>query len=206
DRPRPEGRQMTRVEFITVLRRGLKGLAEESTSGIVADYENYFDDGRRAGRSEEQISVALGDPARLAAELRLEADAASWRKSRTRSAGFRTVAGALALLALDGLLLLPLALFSLLVAAGFVIAALAILYGAFTLTYGLFDDPAGGVLAAFLYGLGRASGGLAGIAVCLLLTGWLADFCARYVLLHRRVLRPGAIRPSTTGSPSHESH
>jgi uncharacterized membrane protein len=196
---------MTRAEFIARLRRGLEGMPVETSKGIVADYESYFDDGRHAGRSEEQLALALGNPARLAAELRLEADMATWRKSRASGAGLRTIAGVLGLLALDGVLLLPLALAALLVAAGFALAAISILYGAFTLSIGLFDDPAGGILAALLRGTGRVSGGVAGLALCLLFTGWLAAFCERYAHIHRRVLRPGALPPLTTGSSPHES-
>ncbi len=188
---------MMRAEFITHLRRGLKGLPAATAAAIVADYESYFADGRQAGRSEEQLALALGDPERLATELRLEADIASWQDTRTRGAALRTVAGVLGLLALDGLLLLPLALVALLVTAGFALAALAILYGAFTLTFGLFDDPAGGVLAAVLNGLGRVAGGIAGIAFCALLTGLLADGCARYARTHRRLLRPRAVPPDS---------
>lgn len=197
---------MTRAEFIARLRRGLKGLPVQTATAIVADYESYFADGRQAGRSEEQVALALGDPARAAAELRLEADIASWQASRTRGAAFRTVAGMLGLLALDGLLLLPLALVALLVAAGFVLAALAILYGAFTLTFGLFDEPMGGVLAAVLNGIGRVAGGIAGVACCALLTGLLADGCARYARTHRRLLRRRAGFSNTAGSSSHEQN
>jgi len=195
---------MTRTEFITRLRRGLEGVPAESAAAIVADYESYFADGAQAGRSEEQLALALGDPKRLAAELRLEVEITHWQHTRERGAALRTVAGVLGLLALDGLLLLPLALVALLVAAGFLLAAIAILYGAFTLTFGLYDEPAGGLLAAVLNGIGRVAGGIAGIACCALLTGLLADGCARYARTHRRLLRPRAIPPNTAGSSSHE--
>ena len=195
---------MTRADFIARLRRGLEGLTAEAAAAIVADYESYFADGRRAGRSDEELALALGDPKLVAAELRLEADVANWQGTRARGAAIRTVAGVLGLLALDGLLLLPFALVALLVAASFASAAVAILYGAFTLTFGLFDEPAGGVLAAVLNGIGRIAGGIAGLAVCALLTGLLADGCARYVRTHRRFLRPRAIPPNTAGNSSHE--
>jgi len=197
---------MTRAEFIASLRRGLSGLPAETSGSIVADYESYFDDGRRAGRSEEQLALALGSPARLAAELRLEAEVAGWKISRTRGAAVRTVAGVLGLLALDGLLLLPLALIALLLAAGLALAAITILYGAFTLTFGLFDDPVGGVPAAIFRGIARIAGGIAGIACCALLTGLLADACARYARTHRRVLRPRIASPHTAGSSSNDSN
>jgi len=197
---------MMRAEFIARLRRGLEGVPAEAAAAIVDDYEGYFADGRQAGRSEEQLALALGDPAQLAAELRLEADISRWQHTRSRGAALRTVAGVLGLLALDGLLMLPLALVALLVAAGFVLAALAVVYGAFTLTFGLFDEPAGGMLAAVLNGIGRVAGGVAGITFCALLTGLLADGCARYARTHRRFLRPRAVPPITAGSSSHESN
>jgi uncharacterized membrane protein len=195
---------MTRAEFIERLRRGLKGVPSATAADIVADYERYFADGIQAGRTEEQLALALGNPSRLAAELRLESEVAGWQASRTRAAAVRTVAAVLGLVALDGLLLLALALMALLVAAGFLLAAIAVLYGAFTLTFGLFDEPAGGLLAAILRGIGRAAGGIAGIASCVLITGLLADMGARYARTHRRVLRPRAGPSTTAGSSSHD--
>src|SRR6202012_5031014 len=66
-RGRPE---MTRLEFLDVLRRRLAGLPPDEIDELVGDYAMHFADGMAAGRSEAQIAEALGDPVRLARELR----------------------------------------------------------------------------------------------------------------------------------------
>ena len=66
---------MTRQDFIARLRAGLAGLPAQAQADIVADYETHFTEGAAAGRSEADIAAALGDPDRLARELRTEAGA-----------------------------------------------------------------------------------------------------------------------------------
>ncbi|MFI4975569.1 MAG: GIN domain-containing protein [Caulobacterales bacterium] len=75
---------MTRDDFIAGLRRGLAGLPPESVDDIIADYQAHFADGLAAGRTEDQVAEALGDPERLARELRAAAGAgaASWDDGR----------------------------------------------------------------------------------------------------------------------------
>ncbi|MDP2764001.1 MAG: DUF1700 domain-containing protein, partial [Brevundimonas sp.] len=66
---------MTRAEFMGRLRRGLVGMPAAAADDITADYEIHFEDGAAAGRSEAAVAEALGDPDRLARELRAEAGA-----------------------------------------------------------------------------------------------------------------------------------
>ncbi len=69
---------MTRDQFISRLRAGLAGMASEAIDDIVADYQAHFDEGLAAGRSEDQVAEALGDPDRLARDLRDAAPARPW--------------------------------------------------------------------------------------------------------------------------------
>src|SRR5258708_19520996 len=75
-------RQMTRLEFLDTLRRRLAGLPEAEIDDLVADYATHFADGMAARRSEAEIAQALGDPMRLARELR--AGAGFWRSETGR--------------------------------------------------------------------------------------------------------------------------
>ena len=45
--------------------------------------DSHFSEGRVAGRSEDEIAAALGDPVRLARELRAEAGFKRWESERT---------------------------------------------------------------------------------------------------------------------------
>ena len=67
---------MNRAHFMAQLRDGLSGLHHTDIGDITADYERHFADGAADGRSEDEVAAALGDPPRLARELRAEVDEA----------------------------------------------------------------------------------------------------------------------------------
>jgi uncharacterized membrane protein len=88
---------MTRDAFLRILRDGLAGLPAQEIHDILADYVAWFDEANAAGRSEEAVAAALGDPQRLARELRAEAGLRRWEGHRSLGNS------ATALLALGGL-------------------------------------------------------------------------------------------------------
>src|SRR5476651_1400795 len=120
--------QMTQAEFLDTLRRRLSGLPPSEIDELLGDYAAHFADGRAAGRSEEEIAAALGDPMRLARELRAEAGFRRWEADRTPANFFAVLFGFLALMAVDFVFLLPLlgglALFTFL--AGFAMLGLCL--------------------------------------------------------------------------------
>jgi uncharacterized membrane protein len=69
---------MTRDQFIARLRSGLAGMSPEAIDDIVSDYEAHFVEGLANGRTEDQVAEALGDPDRLARDLRAAAPATPW--------------------------------------------------------------------------------------------------------------------------------
>ena len=77
---------MTRAEFMGRLRRGLVGMPTAAAAEIASDYEMHFEDGASAGRTEAEVAAALGDPDRLARELRAEAGARRWDQEKNPSA------------------------------------------------------------------------------------------------------------------------
>lgn len=181
---------MTRDEFLRRLGRGLADLPPEAVASILSDYEGYFADGFQAGRSEGDLALALGDPRRLADELRLDVNARSWQSDRTLRTGVRTAAGALGLVVADVLSLLPLGIAVLLCVAGLLAASVVSLAGLFVLVSAPFDEPIGGPAAAILQGVGLMAGGAAGVAAFMLASLRLLDALSWYVRIHRRVLRP----------------
>ena len=64
---------MNRDTFLLRLRQGLRGLPPATVDEMVADYAAHFAEAQSANRSDEQVSQALGDPDRLAREMRAEA-------------------------------------------------------------------------------------------------------------------------------------
>lgn len=63
---------MNRQDFITQLRRELRGLPESEIDDILRDQEELISDALRAGRTEESILNSLGSPADLARSLKAE--------------------------------------------------------------------------------------------------------------------------------------
>jgi uncharacterized membrane protein len=182
---------MTRQEFIARLRRGLGGLPEQVRVDIAADYETHFTEGVAAGRSEAEVSAALGDPDRLARELRAEAGLKRWESERNPEAAAAAVFAVLGLGAIDVLVLLPIligvvsAIFALyiLVIGGFFV-------GAVIFAAGPFSHHAGGPWAAVLFGLGLMALSVANAAVLTLISIGLVNVCVWYGRLHFRLLKP----------------
>src|SRR5215475_13481551 len=136
--------QMTKAQFLDTLRRRLAGLPQAEIDELVGDYATHFAEGMAAGRSEAEIAAALGDPMRLARELRAEAGFRRWEEARTPGNFFAVLFAFLALIAVDFMFLLPLlgglALFALiagLTMLGLCIAGVALVLKLFSFDHGL---------------------------------------------------------------------
>lgn len=182
---------MTRDEFMGRLRRGLVGLNTRTAAEIASDYEQHFDDGGADGRTESEVAAALGDPDRLARELRAEAGARRWDQEQNPAAAAGAIFGLIGLGAIDILILLPIVfpvfgavLALLLTGVGVFIA------GGFVAIAGSFFGGPGGVLAAILMGVGLMGAGIFMVGLMALLTKWLIDATVWYARLHYRVLKP----------------
>jgi uncharacterized membrane protein len=152
---------MSRVEFLRILERGLKALPDIERDAILADYQRYFADGSAAGRKEEEVATSLGNPKRLAAELRLGHDVQAWSATEGSRSPLGTLKSMLALVLLDGVLWLPALAAVLLVLLALGAGFTALLYGMFTLAVEPFDHPLGGIAAALLRAVGWLSAGAA---------------------------------------------
>lgn len=63
---------MNQQEFMRRLKASLKGVSEEAMADILYDYEEHFDIGKQRGKTEEEISDALGLPEQIASQYRLD--------------------------------------------------------------------------------------------------------------------------------------
>jgi len=186
---------MTREAFIARLRSGLRDMPPNASADIIADYDAHFAEGAAKGRSEAEIAAALGDPDRLARELRAEAGVKQWEARRSPEAAAVAVFAVLGLGAVDIVFLLPIligvisALFGLMVAAIGVFVA-----GGVVFAVGPFVQPPGGPAVALLAGLGMMAGGVSGGAILTLVSIGLTNALVWYGRLHYRLLKP-AIDP-----------
>jgi uncharacterized membrane protein len=189
---------MTRAEFLSRLKQGLVGLPMSTAAEIVSDYETHFADGLAAGRTEAEVAAALGNPDRLARELRAEAGAQRWHQEKNPSAAAAAVFAVLGLGAIDILILLPLLMGVVGTLFGFFIAVIALfIAGGAIMVAGPFTGFPGGVAAALLAGLGLMAGAAAGGALLAIFTIWLVNGIVWFARLHYRLLKP-ALEPQST--------
>jgi uncharacterized membrane protein len=191
---------MTRAEFMARLKQGLVGLPTNTAADIVSDYHAHFEDGMAAGRTEEQVASALGDPDRLARELKAESTAKRWGQEQSPSSAAAAVFGILGLGAIDIIILLPLVLPIFGTVLAMLAAGVVVFFsGGFILAVGPFTGMPGGALAAILLGIGVMGLGLFMTGLMALLTKWLIDATVWYARLHYRVLKP-ALEPQQSQS------
>ena len=63
---------MNKEMFLYKLSRNLQSLPKEEVDDIMMDFEEYFEIGMERGRTEEELSLSLGDPGTLAKHIRAE--------------------------------------------------------------------------------------------------------------------------------------
>ena len=179
---------MNRAHFMAQLRDGLAGLHHTDINDIVADYESHFADGAADGRSQEEVAAALGDPVRLARELRAEIGFRRWEENRSAGNFLGVVLALLGLATIDFIILLPFLCFLAALFFGLAVACLGMVVGgAFLLFNLLWGGVMGNTGMQLLVGLGLISGAIGGGALLLLLMDIIAKLLIRYARLHFRL-------------------
>jgi len=182
---------MTRQAFLARLREGLRGLPPSLIADITADYENHFAEGVAAGRTEDEVAAALGDPGRLARELRAEHGLKQWETQRSAASGAGAVFAVLGLGAIDLLILLPILMGVGATLFGLAIACVAVFFaGGVVFAAGPFTGMAGGPAAAMLAGVGLMAGAACAGALLTLVSIALINALVAYGRLHYRLLKP----------------
>lgn len=182
---------MTRQAFMARLQEGLRGLPPSTIGDIVADYETHFKEGAAAGRSEEDVAAGLGDPGRLARELRAEHGLRRWEAERSASSGAGAVFAVLGLGAIDLLILLPILMGVGATIFGLGVAVVALFFaGGVVFAAGPFASPTGGAAPPILAGIGLMSGALSLGAILTLVSIGLVNALVWYGRLHYRLLKP----------------
>ena len=179
---------MNRAHFMAQLRDGLAGLHHSDISDIVADYESHFSDGAADGRTQEEVAAALGDPVRLARELRAEIGFRRWEENRSAGNFMGVVLALLGLATIDFIILLPLLCALAAIFFGLSVACLAfVVGGSFLLFNLLWGGVMGNAMMQALVGAGLISGAIGGGALLLLLMDVIAKLLIRYARLHFRL-------------------
>lgn len=192
-RQAPDSRQI----FLLQLRAGLKGMPRAVIDETMADYEAHFEAGRTAGRTDADIAQRLGDPKRLAREIRAEAGVRRWEDERSLGNALGAIVGILGLAALDLLVVLPVLLFIGSCVLAFVLTGVILcLVGSVMLPFALLGalplPPGADWLQGLLLSVGLTTGGASLTAFCVLLTIGVVNLLVRYGRAHYRLLAPNA--------------
>ncbi len=182
---------MTQDEFLSILHDRLRGLPPAEIEELMDDYASHFAEGMAAGRSEEEIAAALGDPVRLARELRAEAGLRRWESARTPGNFYAAMIGFLALIAVDFMFLLPLLGALALVALGLGLAMVGLCIAGLALSMRMFHLDHGlslGYLTRILSGVGLIGLGVGGGAALLMAVDYVVRLLARFARLHYTLL------------------
>ncbi|OXE36650.1 MAG: hypothetical protein CGW95_06390 [Phenylobacterium zucineum] len=191
---------MSRQAFLNRLRGGLRDMPAGAADDIIADYEAHFAEGEAAGRTEAEVAAALGDPGRLARELKAEAGLKQWEAQRNPTAAASAVFAVLGLGAIDVLILLPILLPIAGVLFGLAIVGVVLFgVGGFVFAIGPFVGTGSEIGAAMLAGLGVMAGGTSLGALTALATIGFVNALVWYGRLHMRLLKP-ALEPTEARS------
>jgi uncharacterized membrane protein len=181
---------MNRAHFMAQLRDGLSGLHHSDIDDILHDYESHFADGAADGRTEDEVAAALGDPARLARELRAEVGFRRWEKDRSPGNLLGVVLALLGLATIDFIILLPLLIALVALFFGLSVACLAFIVSGTFLLFNLLpigSHAMGNPGMQLLIALGLISGAIGGGALLLLIMEAVAKLLIRYARLHFRL-------------------
>jgi uncharacterized membrane protein len=179
---------MTKAEFLNTLQRRLAGLPQAEIDELLGDYARHFDEGLAGGRSEIEIAKALGDPMRLARELRAEVGFRRWEEARTPANFLAVLFGFLALIAVDFVVLLPVLVGLALVALmmGVVLLGLCIAGISVMLRWdSLFTSD---FLTRILTGIGLLGLGVGGGALLMLTIDHVVRVLGKFARLHYALL------------------
>jgi uncharacterized membrane protein len=113
---------MKQEVFIEALRQELSSLPKHAVDEIIADYREYIGDALAAGRREEEVVAALGDPVKLARELKAQANYRQWQDRRSFSNLVRVIMSISALGLLNVLLLVPFMVYLVILTVGYVVS------------------------------------------------------------------------------------
>ncbi len=184
----------TRDTFLARLRAGLRGLPPDAINDIVGDYDAHFAEAAAAGRNQDEVAAKLGDPTRLARELRAEAGLKRWEEQRSAGSALGAIVAVLGLATLDLFVLLPVLIGAAGAVFGLIIGgAVSFLVGAICLILALLDITpgfSGSYLQGVLLTLGITSGGASVVALCVLFVIGAVNLLVRYGRLHIRAVAP----------------
>lgn len=143
---------MNKDKWLERLKKGLSGLSKDEIDDIMADYNEYFYDAMEKGRTEEEVTNSLGDPIKLAKQIKADS------RIKTAQANMNVKNMTKAIFAI-----VTLSLFNIIVMVGPIMAVIGIIFGFAVAGIGIL----GGGIISFFGILFFGSSALAGLGFAL---------------------------------------
>lgn len=99
---------MNKKTFLQQLRKGLKGIPKNDLEDIMYDYQEHIESALETGKSEEEITAALGSPRKIAKQHRAEFYFDQADKKRTTGSAFKAILAGIGLSFFNIVFVLPL--------------------------------------------------------------------------------------------------
>lgn len=185
---------MSKDAFLRRLKQGLAGLPAEEVEEVVADYAAHFAESDAHGRDEAEVAAALGDPARIARELRADIGLRRFETHWSLSNLMGAIMALAGLAIVDLVLFLPLLIVAIVLAVAFAIVLIAVgAVGLKMIFMAVLFGPAGtlaDLFARLFIGVGLVSGGVGAGALLLMAVGGGIRMFGHYARLHFRLAQP----------------
>ncbi|MFB9949378.1 DUF1700 domain-containing protein [Rhizobium puerariae] len=185
---------MSKDAFLRRLKQGLAGLPAKEVEEIVADYSAHFAESITHGRSGAEVAAALGDPARIARELRADIRLRRFETHWSLSNLMAAIMALAGLAIVDLVLFLPLLIVAVVVAMAFAIVLVALGAVGLKMTLmALLFYPSGALsdqFARLFIGVGLVSGFVGGGALLLIAVSAGIRMFGHYARLHFRLAQP----------------
>jgi len=98
---------MNRLQYLERLEKSLRSLPAEEIADIINDFKEYFEVGIERGRSEEELSLSLGNPKMLARQIKLESYIKKAEETKSASNILRAVSTSIGLSFFNLIVMLP---------------------------------------------------------------------------------------------------
>jgi len=132
---------MDRLQYLERLEKSLRSLPLEERTDIVNDFKEYFEIGIERGRTEEELSLSLGNPKMLARQIMLESYIQKAEETKSASNILRAVFTSIGLSFFNLIVMLPVFLIALSVLAVLFACAVSLSAAGITGTVGSFFSP-----------------------------------------------------------------
>ena len=194
---------MNKDEYIGKLTKILRKLPKEEREDIISDYEEHFTIGMEKGRTEEEISKALGNPKTLAKQIKAEYMVKRAENKQSASRMYEAVLAAtgvgifnLVFVAVPAMILIAILLTMYVLGGAMVFGGiyitLASLFQSFFPQYHInimIGDGLLNILGGALAGIGLTILGLALLAGLYYVTRWLYELAIRYLKMNLGIIK-----------------